>query len=478
MSRAKKVIKNLFSLTVADVASKGIVFITTTYLARVLQPDGFGIIGYANSFVAYFLIFVNLGFNIFGVREVSKSPFTQNIKNYVNNIVTIRGAFAVISYFLFFLIILFIDKPEEVKFVLLITGFNLFSNALMLDWVFIGLERMEIQAIRQLITGTLNLIGIYIFVNERTDTALAAAIFVIATAVNACWIFLYYLKLYKNFRFELNFSLWKRILKSSFPIGLTNLSVILYSSFSILILGFFRTYYETGVYDAAFRFYSLTMMPIGIIQGAFLPLLSRSSELGEKQAVMEKYNTLLFLVGAIVCGSIFTFSEPFSNIVFGDKFIETGWILKFLMLSSMLAFFNQGHLMALSAWNRENLVLKCIAVSGLASVALNLIFTPIYGTIAAASISVFCEFLTVVLFSIFTYKLLKKFYFFKLLKFVGISAIASLLGYIAFKNGVHSIFSTFLSFSIYIFFIIKMKIVNLQEVISYFKKKEKTANEI
>ena len=478
MSRAKKVIKNLFSLTVAEIASKGIIFITTAYLARVLQPEGFGIIGYANSFIAYFLIVVNLGFNVFGVREVSKNPYTQNIKNYVNNIVSIRSIFSIISFLIYFIIVMIIDKPVDVKLVLLVTGFNLFSYAVMLDWVFIGLERMEIQAIRQLITGILNLVGIFIFVNDRTDTVLAAAIFSASTAINSIWIFLYYLKLYKNFKFEKNGILWKSILKSSLPIGLTNLCVILYSSFSILILGFFRTYYETGVYEAAFRFYSLTMMPVGIIQGAFLPLLSRSNELEDKRLVMDKFNTLLFIVGAITCGIIFTFSEPFSNIVFGSKFVETGWILRFLMISAMFAYFNQGHLLALSAWNKENLVLKCIAVSGIASVILNLIVTPNYGTIGAASISIFCEFLTVVLFSVFTYKLIKATYAFKMFRLMAIAAASCLIGYLTYDYGLHYFLSAFLSFVIYSVLVMQLKIVNIKEIISYFKPKENAINEI
>ncbi len=472
MGRAKKVIKNLFSLTVAEIASKGIIFITTAYLARVLQPEGFGIIGYANSFIAYFQIFVILGFHVFGIREVSKSPYTQNIKSYVNNIVALRSIFAIISFLIYFTIIFFIDKPTEVKLVLFVTGFNLFSYAVLLDWVFIGLERMEIQAVRQLITGILNLVGIFLFVNDKTDTVLTAVIFSVTIAINSTWIFLYYLKIYKNFRFEKNFALWKTILKSSLPIGLTNLCVILYSSFSILILGFFRTYYETGVYDAGFRFYSLTMMPVAIIQGAFLPLLSRSNNLEDKQMVMDKYNTLMFLAGAIICGIIFTFSSPFSNLVFGNKFIETGWITKFMMVSAMFAFFNQGHLMALSAWNKENLVLKCIAVSGVTSVLLNLIITPVLGTVGAASISVFCEFLTVVLFSIFTYKLIKKTSVFKMFKIIAIAAAACSVGYYAYENGIHYFLSAFLSFAIYSALIIKLKIVNIKEVLSYFKPKE------
>ena len=67
-----KLVKNLFSLSLAEIATKGIVFFLNVYIARVLKVEGYGIITNITSIVVY-LTMINLGFNMVGLRAVSKS---------------------------------------------------------------------------------------------------------------------------------------------------------------------------------------------------------------------------------------------------------------------------------------------------------------------------------------------------------------------------------------------------------------------
>ena len=139
MKQSRKILKNMFSLTVAEALSKGIVFIYNAYLARVIMPEGFGIIGFATAYLMYFLLFVNLGFNTVGTREIAKSH--SNTDKYVNSIITIRIIFSIIAYALLFFSTYALDKPMMVKYIIWISGINLFSNAILLDWVFYGNEK-------------------------------------------------------------------------------------------------------------------------------------------------------------------------------------------------------------------------------------------------------------------------------------------------------------------------------------------------
>ena len=96
MSSNKKIFKNMVFLTIAEIANKGMLFVSTAYLTRIILAEGMGIIGYANSILSYFLILVNLGFNIVGQREIAKFP--ELIKKYVNSIITIRLLLSIISF--------------------------------------------------------------------------------------------------------------------------------------------------------------------------------------------------------------------------------------------------------------------------------------------------------------------------------------------------------------------------------------------
>jgi O-antigen/teichoic acid export membrane protein len=142
-------------------------FFTFAILARVLNPAGFGDFNWAMTFVMYFLLFVDMGFNLIGIREVARDH--SIIKKYVNHIITIRSLISIVCFLLMVLIAFLIDKPIEVKIMVVVSGINLFANALLLDWVFQGIEKMEIIAVRQIIVGALNLLGVVIFVNSPDD---------------------------------------------------------------------------------------------------------------------------------------------------------------------------------------------------------------------------------------------------------------------------------------------------------------------
>ena len=146
MRTSRKILKNMFSLSIAEIANKGIIFITTAYLARVILPEGFGIIGYASSFIVYFILISNLGLNTVGTREIAKTP--EKINKYVNSIFTARVFLSIFSYIGLFIIVLFYDFTIEEKYVIWIAGINVIFNAINSDWVFQGIEKMEVAASR------------------------------------------------------------------------------------------------------------------------------------------------------------------------------------------------------------------------------------------------------------------------------------------------------------------------------------------
>ncbi|MHB8853951.1 MAG: oligosaccharide flippase family protein [Ignavibacteriaceae bacterium] len=72
MKISNQILRNLISLTSAEVISKIVGLITAAYLGRVLKPEGFGILGFATAFVSYFLLIGNFGLDTYGTREIAK----------------------------------------------------------------------------------------------------------------------------------------------------------------------------------------------------------------------------------------------------------------------------------------------------------------------------------------------------------------------------------------------------------------------
>ena len=71
MSHRKVLISNFLSLSSVQIANYILPLATVPYLVRILGPEKFGLINFAQAFVSYFLVITNFGINISGAREIA-----------------------------------------------------------------------------------------------------------------------------------------------------------------------------------------------------------------------------------------------------------------------------------------------------------------------------------------------------------------------------------------------------------------------
>ena len=69
-----KLATKIVHIVTGDLASKGLGFILTIYLTRILGTEGFGMVTVAIAFVGYCVFFGDFGLFSIGTREVAKSP--------------------------------------------------------------------------------------------------------------------------------------------------------------------------------------------------------------------------------------------------------------------------------------------------------------------------------------------------------------------------------------------------------------------
>ncbi len=472
MSKARRILKNMLSLSAAEIANKGIALVTMAYLARVLLPDGFGIIGWANSFTIYFIAAVNLGFEIVGSREVAKNP--GEIRKYVNNILSIKISTALALYALLGLIVfLFVDKPLFVKWVVMISGLNLFAHAVLLNWAFKGIEKMEIIALRQAATSVLNLVGILILVHSPSDIAIAMSVTVGSMILNSLWMLLYYVKLFGRVRFEYNYDFWKKLLSSSIPISLNFFIISINNYLNMFLLGLMRSDYETGIYNAGFKVLAFSLAPSGILQNAFFPQLSRSTTTEERRKVTEKYALLTFLAGTIISCGIFVFSDYVIDVGFGDNYGDSVIVLQLLMVGALVTYLNVTYSAPLLSWNLEKYVVWAMGAGCVINLIFNLILIPKYGAMGAAIATVLTETAVLIGLAVIMWKTIKKVYVAKFLVVFLYAAFSCAAGYFIMQANVHPLIAGSISLVIFIFLNFIFKTITIAEIKMYLNKQNK-----
>ncbi len=468
METGRRIFKNMMSLSVAEIANKGIAFITFTYLARVLTPEGLGIFGWAQAFVIYFVFIVDLGFNVVGPREIARFP--NKIRKYVNNITSIKVSFALILYFFLLIATYFLDKPVEVKYVLLISGLNIFANSILFNWVFQGIEKMGIIAIRQVTTSVLNLIGVLIFVNNHGDIILAMSIIIGSLLLNSLWMFFYYIKLYGWIKLEFDFKFWKKLLTSSIPIAVTIFITVLYNNFSIFLLGIMKSDYDTGIYVVAFRVLAFIIIPTGIIQYAFMTQLARSLTIEDKHKFTGKYVLLTFLIGTIITTGFFTFADYITIMGFRSAYKDSVIIVQLLMIAGLLAYINVSYSAPLLSWNHEKKIFWAMAAGGVVNITLNLLLIPKYGAVGAGITAIFTEFTVMIGLGIIIYKTIKKTYLFSFIIILSYAVISCLAGYYLMKTGLHPLAAGIIALFIFVLINFIFKTITISEIKETLKK--------
>jgi O-antigen/teichoic acid export membrane protein len=390
-SSNRKLLENLSFQSIAEFAGKGLQAIYYLYFANVIGVEGNGIYGYAMSIVVFFILIVEFGIDIYGMRSIAKD--SNNVRKYVDHIFSLRLFLAFISYSLLALFaFLFIDK-EIVRYALLILGFNIFSSAMLLNWVFQGIEKMGIVAVRQVMVSLLTVILIFIFVHDSGDTLLALGIISFSLLINSIIMVIYYINKIGKIRLQFNKVRWKGIINAAVPIGFYSVLIMIMNNVDLTLIGSLLTDFEkeSGIYNAAFRIAIFALVPSIVIQNSFFPQLSRSITKEERVPLLKKYIKAIVVVGALVGVITYVYSDFLITSLLSNEYLDSIELMQIFAFSIFVKFINVALASTLVAWKLEKSVLYGTTFAVIFNIIIDLILIPDHGAYGATIATIAAE---------------------------------------------------------------------------------------
>lgn len=144
--------------------------ITLPYLLKVLGTETYGLVVFAQSVIAYFVIIIGFGFNISATKAVSENhENNQKLSEIVSCVFVIKGLLFLLSCVVLFVALFFIPKVESYQPLFYFSMYAGLYEWLFPLWYFRGIQKMKYITVINMISRMLFLGLIFLLVREETD---------------------------------------------------------------------------------------------------------------------------------------------------------------------------------------------------------------------------------------------------------------------------------------------------------------------
>lgn len=392
MNTAQRIVKNTISLLTGDIVAKLLGFIVIVYLARILGPGSFGEINFAMAIVTYFILIADLGLSLLGTREVAREK--DKIKDYLGSILTLRLLLALVGFGLLVLMTFFLNKPVEIKYLIILYGLGLIPSALLLDWAFQGVEKMEYIGLGRILSGIVYLGLVLGFVKTPNQLLLIPCFQVAGNLLAAGLLISIFIKNFGLPKFRVNFVLWKKLILQALPVGLSLVMVQIFFNIDTVILGFMRSNEEVGYYNAAYKIIMFLILLIGAYHEAIFPLISsyyKTSSLDSLRKLLSITEKLMVTVAIPLAVGGTILANSLMDLLFGIEYTNGIIAFQILIWAVLIICINTGYSRGLLACKKENWYMAGTTVPAIVNVTFNLILIPRLGITGAAIATVLAE---------------------------------------------------------------------------------------
>lgn len=386
------VLKNYLYNALHQVLALLVPLITTPYLTRTLGEEGIGAYSYSLSITSYFMLFILMGLENYGNRQIAENKDNPDDLSYTfSSIYYMQLIVGVVVVLLYGIYALFIADDPVIAAIFIM---NVLSTCFDVGWCLYGLELFKTIAIRNTLIKIITTISIFLFIRGSGDVLVYCLIMTASNLLSQLSVWPIILR-----RIRLVHVPIKQIFshfKPNLYLFLTVISVGIYKSTDKIMIGVVDpSKAQVGFYELSERIIAIPNMLITALGTVMMP---RISSLVSKKDNSYLRTILPCLVIAMTLASSMSFgimaiSREFVPLFYGEGY-ETCISLYLLLLpcSLFMSFANVLRTQYILPNHRDKTLVK-VGFYGLAlNICINLILIPRLGAVGAAIGTLIAEF--------------------------------------------------------------------------------------
>lgn len=375
--------------------------LTTPYLSRVFSAEQLGIYSYHYSIAYYFSIFIILGLNNYGNRQIAiVKDEKRRLSETFCSIYSMQLGFGFLVILSYYIYISALSKNKEISSIFFV---YVVSEIFNINWLFYGLEEFRITVRRSIVIKILSTAGIFIFVRDSSDINIYCIIMTVSALLNQVMLWAY---IPKHILFEIpSFYKVRRHIKPNLLLFLSVLGTSLYKYMDKIMLGKMGTMDEVGYYEQSEKIIALPVAFIVSLGTTMLPRISNIEAVSGKDDIrISSYfqRSILFsmFLSASMSFGIMGVSREFVPFFYGPGFDKI--VILFNILLPSCIFLGIGNVITtqfLIPRGNDNTYIKSIFLGAVINILINALLIPRYRSVGAA-IGTLCAEITVCIYKI------------------------------------------------------------------------------
>jgi polysaccharide transporter, PST family len=397
MSR-KQITKNIFSLYVLQGVNYLLPLVVLPYLVRVLGPERFGLLSFAQAFMLYFVMLTDYGFNLTATKKIARNKDQPHIVSKVcSNVLTIKLSMLLLGFVLLLGIVFGFSKFSQDWKLYLVSYLMVVGNALFPLWYFHGLEQMRLITIANVIGKAITAIGIFTLVRHQDEIVLAAllqSLSFVLIGVIGLGAMLYFGKM------RINIPSYREIreeIVEGWDIFLSTAAVSFYTASNAFFLGIFSTNTAVGYFSAADKIVkAINGLTTPIFQSLY-PHLNALFVKSQHQAklFLQKVTRGIGLGTLLLSFCAFVFAPLAVRLIFGNNFEPTINVLRWMSPLPFLVGINTVFgMLTMITFGMNRLLTRIVIVAGFFNFILVIFLIRYYDAVGAAIAVTLTEVLT------------------------------------------------------------------------------------
>ena len=335
-----KLLKNIFSLSLLQVANNLLPILSIPIIVRIIGPENFGAINFATVVVSYFILLTNYGFDLTATRSIALNKQDVVMRSRIFNEVLFSKLFLLLLSIGIFLITLYtMPQLATEKEVAIYSFLIVFSFVLTPNWLYQGMQELYNIAIFNFITKLVFTVLVLFVVREKEDYIWQPFIISVAHILVGVVAFIWAVKRYKIHLYAVSLKRVFNVLWSERVIFFSFVSVNVYTYASALILGLVDTKEAVAYFTASWRLviimHTIVTIPLGM---SLFPYIGESFGISKERGIEQVSRTAPFvaLLTALMGIGVWLLAPYIVTIFYGEAFRPGIGVLRILCFVPMI----------------------------------------------------------------------------------------------------------------------------------------------